>query len=120
RATLEHPGTRYVVAECDAELAGAMRLYDFTMNLRGRDALAGGLGSVAVSLAHKRRGVARALVAWYLDYYRERGAPLAILHAFRPDFYRKLGFGYGVPLHQYGFRTAALRAEGARGTVRLL
>ncbi len=57
---------------------------------------------------------------WYLDDYRERGAAFAILHPFRPDFYRALGFGYGTPTARYRFAPAALRAEGARGTARLL
>ncbi|MDB5041953.1 MAG: putative GCN5-like N-acetyltransferase [Candidatus Eremiobacteraeota bacterium] len=120
RATLERPGTRYVVAERDGAVVGAMRLYDYTMNVRGIDAAAGGVGAVAVSLAHKRQGIARALIGWYLDFYREREAPFAILHPFRPDFYRALGFGYGTPIQRYGFRPAALRSDGARGTVRLL
>jgi predicted N-acetyltransferase YhbS len=114
------PGLRWVVAERDGDLAGVMRLYDYEMNVRGRDALTGGLGSVGVSLAHKRRGIARALVGWYLRHYRERGAPFAVLHAFRLDFYRALGFGYGTPMHRYRFAPATLRDDGARGTVRLL
>ncbi len=120
RARLERAGTRYVVAERDGAVVGAMRLYDYTMNVRGIDAPAGGVGAVAVSLAHKRQGIARALIGWYLDFYREREAPFAILHPFRPDFYRALGFGYGTPVQRYGFRPAALRTDGARGTVRLL
>jgi len=120
RATLERSGTRYVVAERAGAVAGAMRLYDYTMNVRGIDAVTGGVGAVVVSLAHKRQGIARALIGWYLDFYREREAPFAILHPFRPDFYRALGFGYGTPIHRYGFRPATLRSDGARGTVRLL
>jgi predicted acetyltransferase len=118
------PVVRDVVAERGGALAGAMRLFDYTMNVRGTDALAGGVGSVAVDLAHKRQGVARALIRWYLDHYRERGAPFAILHPFRLDFYRKLGFGYGTPMHRYRFAPAALRANephlmgGAHGTAR--
>jgi predicted N-acetyltransferase YhbS len=120
RAAYADAGTRFVVAEENGTLVGAMRLFDYTMNVRGTDASAGGVGTVAVSLAHKRRGIARALIAWYLDFYRERNAPFAILHPFRPDFYRALGFGYGTPVHRYGMRPAALRCDGARGTARLL
>ncbi len=111
----------WVVAEdMNRELVGAMRLYDFRMNVRGIDALTGGVGSVAVALAHKRQGIARALIAWYLDYYRTRGAAFAVLHPFRLDFYRKLGFGYGTPTHRYRFAPETLRPEGASGTVRPL
>jgi len=110
----------WVIAQRDGVLAGAMRLYDFQMNVRGRDALAGGVGSVAVARTHKRQGIARALIAWYLDHYRVRGAPFAVLHPFRLDFYRALGFGYGTPVHRFRFAPAALRDDGARGTLRAL
>jgi predicted N-acetyltransferase YhbS len=53
------PLSRWAVAERDGELVGAMRLYDYTMNVRGRDAFAGGVGSVGVARAHKRQGRAR-------------------------------------------------------------
>ncbi|GAC1582378.1 MAG: hypothetical protein NVS3B7_17800 [Candidatus Elarobacter sp.] len=112
--------TSWIVAQRAGEIVGAMRLFDYTMNLRGRDVLAGGVGSVAVGLPHKKQGIARALIAWYLDAYRARGAAFAVLHPFRPDFYRAMGFGYGTPVHRYRIAPAALRADGARGTVRLL
>ncbi|MEA2689878.1 MAG: hypothetical protein QOD51_2485, partial [Candidatus Eremiobacteraeota bacterium] len=115
-----HPDTSWVVAQRDGAPVGAMRLYDYRMNVRGRDALSGGVGSVAVSRAHKRQGIARAMIGWYLDAYRRRGAPFAVLHPFRLDFYRALGFGYGTPVRRYRLRPAALRDDGARGTARLL
>lgn len=120
RQNANDPGTAWVLAERDGALVGAMRLYDFTMNVHGRDSLAGGVGAVAVSRAHKRQGIARAMIAWYLDAYRRRGAPFAILHPFRLDFYRALGFGYGTPVHRYRFAPATLRGGPARGTVRHL
>ncbi|HEY0614104.1 MAG TPA: GNAT family N-acetyltransferase [Candidatus Elarobacter sp.] len=120
RASLAPELERTVVAERDGALAGSMRLYDYTMNVRGRDALTGGVGSVAVSTVFKRQGIARALIAWYLEHYRRRDAAFAILHAFRLDFYRALGFGYGTPVQRYRFAPATLRDEGARGTVRTL
>jgi predicted acetyltransferase len=120
RDMFAYPEARFAIAERDGELAGVMRLYDYEMNVRGRDALTGGLGSVAVSLVHKRRGVARALVGWYIDDYRRRGAAFAALYPFRFDFYRALGFGYGTPMQRYRFAPAALRDDGARGRLRLL
>ena len=113
-------GTRCVIAQRNGALVGAMRLYDFEMNVRGTDTLTGGVGSVAVSLAHKRQGIAHALLAWYLNHYRARSAPFAILHPYRPDFYRAIGFGYGTPAHRFRFAPATLRDSGARGRVRLL
>ena len=73
---------------------------------------------VGVDLAHKKAGVARDLIAAYLAHYRERGATMAILHPFRPDFYRRMGFGYGAKMHQYRLAPATLPAGGARDRVR--
>jgi GNAT superfamily N-acetyltransferase len=113
-------GSHCVIAQREGALVGAMRLYDFEMNVRGTDALTGGVGSVAVSLAHKRQGIARALLTWYLNHYRARNAPFAVLHPYRPDFYRAIGFGYGTPTHRFRFAPATLRDGGAHGSIRFL
>ena len=120
RAGIGDTGTSTVVAEYDGELAGVMRLYDFTMNVRGADALTGGVGSVAVGMPYKKRGIARAMIAWYLQAYRQRGAPFAALFPFRLDFYRALGFGYGAPVYRYAFVPATLRPSSGSERVRLL
>jgi predicted N-acetyltransferase YhbS len=112
--------TMVVIAQREGVLAGAMRLYDYQMNVHGRDAFTGGVGAVAVALTHKRQGIARALIAWYLDHYGARDAAFGALHPFRLDFYRALGFGYGTPVHRFRFAPATLRDHGARGTVRML
>lgn len=113
-------GTRVVTLEENGAPVGAIALYDLTMNVRGRDARTAGLGSLAVSLAHKRRGIARAIVRWSLDDARRNGATFAALYPFRPDYYRALGFGYGTPTYRFRFAPGTLRDEGARGAARLL
>jgi predicted acetyltransferase len=117
---LRMPESRYVGAYRDGRLVGAMCVYDFWMNVRGTFAFTGGVGGVAVAPEHKRTGVARDLIRGFLDEYRERGAALAVLHPFRPGFYRKLGFGYGTKMQQYRVALDALPAGGARDRVRRL
>lgn len=96
-----------------AEMRGVMRWYDFRMNLFGQEVLAGGIGGVAVDLAHKKRGIATDMLRAFLAHYHEAGAALAALYPFRPDFYRHMGFGYGPPLYGYRFRPSSLpRARG--------
>jgi predicted acetyltransferase len=85
----------------DGVLVGAMDWYDYTMRLRGTDVFAGGLGSVAVSLDARRRGVAGDLVRAFIDAYRARGATVVLLHPFRHDFYRRFGFGHGTKMNRY-------------------
>ncbi len=85
----------------DDEMLGVVRLFDFTMNLHGRDVTVGGLGGVAVDLVHKKQKVARDMVAFFLTHYQEREACFTALYPFRPDFYKKMGFGYSTPVTHY-------------------
>jgi predicted acetyltransferase len=104
----------------DGKLLGGMIFHDFRMNVRGVIVPSGGVGLVAVDLAHKKQKIARDMVLYFLRHYRQHGAPLALLYPFRPDFYHQMGFGYGTKMSQYRIRTASLPSGGARRSVRLL
>ncbi len=99
------------------DMVGAMRCYDFTMKLRETRTLVGGLGGVAVDLRHKKEHVAADMVRFYLDYYRQKDAALTALYPFRPDFYHRMGFGYGVKMNRYSFRPDALPTGGTNARI---
>jgi predicted acetyltransferase len=82
-------------------LIGGMRFHYFTMNLFGKSISVGGLGLVAVDLLHKKEKAAKEMVEFFIHYFKEKGASLVMLYPFRPDFYRNMGFGYGVKMNQY-------------------
>lgn len=103
----------------DGELLGGMRHFDFSMFYHGIPMPVGGVGLVAVDLLHKKEHVAKELISFYLRHYRKRGAPWAALYPFRPDFYRKMGFGYGTRLSHYELRPASFPA-GSRAGLRHL
>lgn len=104
----------------EGQLLGGMRFHDFTMNFLDTQVPAGGVGLVAVDLLHKREHVAREMMAYFLRHYRGRGAPIAVLYPFRPDFYRKMGFGYGTKMNQYRVKPAALPRGPSKAHVRYL
>lgn len=104
----------------DDILLGGMILYDFAMTLYETQVLAGGVGMVAIDLLHKKEKIARDLIVAYLRHYRERGAPLALLYPFRPDFYKAMGFGFGTKMNGYRVRPAALPHQGSKEHLRLL
>jgi len=89
-------------------MVGGMRLFDFTMTMLTRQIPVGGLGLVAVDLAHKRQHVCKELVEYYINHYAKKKTPLLALYPFRPDFYRKMGFGYGTKINQYRFKPGDL------------
>jgi predicted acetyltransferase len=117
---MKEPVVHFFGAFEDEQMVGVMRCYDFRMKLHDGRAAVGGLGGVAVDLRHKKEHVAADMVRYYLDYYRAKGAALAALYPFRPDFYRRMGFGYGVKLNRYSFAPDALPAGGAAGRVETL
>lgn len=102
------------------KLLGGMRMHDFVMNLFGELTPVGGVGMVAVDLLHKKRHVAKELIEFFLYHYREREAPLALLYPFRPDFYRKMGFGYGTKKSRYCLLPQAFPRGGGHTQLRFL
>ena len=104
----------------DEQLVGGMRLHDFRMNMLGVEIGVGGVGMVAVDLLHKKEHVAKELLTFFLQHYRQKVAPLAFLYPFRPDFYYAMGFGYSTKFSQYRFRPAALPKSASKTHVRFL
>jgi predicted acetyltransferase len=89
-------------------LLGGMRTYDFTMNLFSKKTLVGGVGLVAVDLLHKKEKVCRELIHYFINLYRRKGTCLVALYPFRPDFYRRMGFGYGTKINEFRIKPADL------------
>jgi predicted acetyltransferase len=97
-----------------------MLFHDFTMNFHGARVLAGGVGIVAVEFLRKKEHVAKEMIAYFLRHYRERGASIAMLYPFRPDFYERMGFGWGTKMNQYRVLPAALPKGPSKAHVRYL
>lgn len=104
----------------DSEIRGGMILFDFTMQCFEAQVPVGGVGMVAVDLLHKKEKIARDMLQFYLAHYAKQGAPLAALYPFRPDFYKKMGFGYGTRKYQYRVPPEALPRGESKAHVRYL
>jgi len=92
----DHPRFRLSdvrVGELDGELVASLVLYPLQAWVRGAKVPVTGIGSVAVSPEHRRRGIADALVRACLGEMREREDPWSMLYSFRGDFYRRYGWG---------------------------
>jgi predicted acetyltransferase len=85
----------------DGKLIGGMRIHYFKMNLYSKRIDVGGIGLVAVDLLHKKEKVAKELIQYFITYFQTLGTSLVMLYPFRPDFYKKMGFGYGPKMNQY-------------------
>ncbi|MFH2112726.1 MAG: GNAT family N-acetyltransferase [Candidatus Bathyarchaeota archaeon] len=89
-------------------MVGGMRLHDFYMTVYESSVFTGGVGNVFVDLARKKEHVSKDMMEWFHRHYLERGAALAVLYPFRPDFYRRMGYGYGRKMNKYRFRPGDL------------
>ncbi len=119
-ARAEQPTVEFYGLFDDQLLLGGMQLHDFTMNTFGTMIAAGGVGYVAVDLLHKKEVVAKELLSFFVRRCRERDQPIALLYPFRPDFYKKMGFGYGTKISQYRVRPASLPRGPSKACVRRL
>ena len=120
KKSLEDKRRTWYGAFRESKLVGAMETFDFIMNVRGTKVAAGGVGGVAVDLMHKKEHVARDMMAFYLDHYYKKGAPMAVLWPFHAEFYRKMGFGLGARMYQYRVKTSSFPQGESKKHVRYL
>jgi len=97
----------------DDHMFGGMQLHDFIMKFLSVKIPLGGVGSVSVDFLHKKQNVCKELIIYFLTHYRERGYSMVALYPFRPDFYKKMGFGYGAKMNRYKTKPAFLPEEKA-------
>jgi predicted acetyltransferase len=95
--------SKFYVLKRSGEIVGTMRLLDFNMNMRQQMIDAAGVGMVAVHYLHKKEKVAKQLLYQFLQHYRQKQTNIVLLYAFRPDFYHKMGFGFGPQMFQFKF-----------------
>jgi len=87
------------VGELDGQIVASLVLYPLMACVRGQRLHVVGVGSVAVSPEHRRRGVGEALMRSALRELRHSGRALSALYAFRGSYYRKLGYGVIERVH---------------------
>jgi predicted acetyltransferase len=106
------------VLELAGEVVASLVLYPLQAYVRGERLPVTGIGSVAVSPEHRRRGVADALLRSTLVEMRERGDGWSMLYPFRGDFYRRFGWGLVETPTMLSVPPAALPASDEARQVR--
>lgn len=92
------------------KLIAVMRLFDFQMNCFGEIIPVSGIGFLGVHLMHKKEKAAYDMLKFYENHYRNRGIPFGLLLPFRPDFYKKMGYGFGTKMNQYRILSSRIPA----------
>ncbi|MCL2236587.1 MAG: GNAT family N-acetyltransferase [Defluviitaleaceae bacterium] len=109
--------TYYTVKNDDGVVVGSYNMWDFEqLNFRGVPIKAGGIGSVAVGLVHKKQGIAKELLNHWLNELPKQGRNFAALYPFNSAFYYKMGFGFGTLMHQMRLKPADLPFAGGGKT----
>ncbi|HIE05577.1 MAG TPA: GNAT family N-acetyltransferase [bacterium (Candidatus Stahlbacteria)] len=101
-------------------LLGVMALYDFCMKLLSVKTTVGGVGLVAVDLLHKKEKVCKEMIAFFHDYYLKKKVCMTALYPFRPDFYKRMGYGYGTKMNQYIIKPSNLPKGRSKRHIRFL
>lgn len=104
----------------DGVIIAVMRVFLFRMNYFGRMITASGLGYLGVHLLHKKKRAAQDLVDHYERFSVENGARIGLLLPFRPDYYKKSGYGFGSKWHQYRVPTECVPAFAGEGRLEYL
>jgi len=106
------------VGELDGQIVASLVLYPLTAWVRGQRLALAGVGSVAVSPEHRRRGVGEALMRSVLRELRQTGRALSVLYPFRGSYYRKLGYGVIERVHTLAITPGNLPASDEARQVR--
>ncbi len=89
------------VGEQDGRIVAGCRLFRFQQWIAGVEIPTMGLSTVAISAAHRRRGLAAKLTTSAMRESRKRGDLVTSLYPFRDSFYRKLGYGMAGEVQQF-------------------
>ena len=115
----EMGAVQYVGCFRYGKLVGAMRMHSFEMNVHGEVIKAIGVGNMSVDLTRKKEHVAKEMMEYYHQWGLDNDASFAILWPFRPDFYVKMGYGYGRKMNKYMVRPDDL-PRGSKEGVRFM
>jgi len=108
------------VGELDGQIVASLVLYPLTGYVRGARLPIAGVGSVAVSPEHRRRGIAEMLMRAMLRELRQGGRAFSVLYPFRGSFYRKFGYGTIEQTHVLSISPKSLPASDEMRWVRRL
>lgn len=120
KALKENPYVTFYGVFYEDKVLGGMRYHDFKMNLLSSKIKVGGIGLVAVDFLHKKEKIAKTIMTDFMEYYRKEGVSMAILYPFNPEFYKKMGFGFGTSMSQYSIKPSNLPKGESKSHIRYM
>lgn len=108
------PGIDYYGAVLDDRVVGRTAVVRMKMNFRSAIIDLTGIGMVLTDMLHKKERVCKTMLKHFIDESLRQGVNIQYLSPFRPDFYKKMGFGYGSTMYRYRIPTASIPSIGAK------
>jgi len=112
--------TTLFVGEQSGRFVGALQIHPLRQWIGGEAFSMAGIGTVAISPTHRRRGLAAELMTHALRAARDRGDVASALYPFRSTFYQKLGYGQAGAVQQFTIAPTCLPDADERMSVELL
>jgi predicted acetyltransferase len=101
-------------------MVAALQAHPLKQWIGGVEYACTGIGSVAISPTHRRRGLGASLMNAALRAGRERGDVVSALYPFRTSFYQRLGYGIAGMAEQYRIAPAMLPDAPERERIELV
>ena len=83
------------------KIVGRVLIISFLMNFRGKIIKMGGIGGVGVDLPNKKQHICNDMLKYSLELLQNSDTYCSALHPFRPDFYKRMGYGLLNPFYKY-------------------
>lgn len=115
-----NPDVNYYGYYDQNQLKGIMRFHHFSMTYHSEKIKVGGIGLVGVDLLHKKEKIAKQLLEYFLEFNHQKGRNLVSLYPFRPDFYKKMGFGMGTSKYRYRVKPSSFPYRGEKSHLTFL
>lgn len=110
----ECEGFGYFGAFRDEIFVGGMAILDYKMNLRSSIVNLAGVGMVHTDMLRKKEKICKDMMTYFIHSSKEKGTNILYLSPFRPDFYKKMGFGYGTSLYHYRISPTSFPKMGSK------
>lgn len=69
---------------------------------------------------HKKEKAAKDMIEFYEEFYKKKEIPIGMLLPFRPDFYKKMGYGLASKINQYRLSPDRIPAYYGRSDLRYI
>jgi predicted N-acetyltransferase YhbS len=112
---IENMSHSQVYVCCHGEkVIGLITIHEFMVNFHNKSISINALGGVAVHNSYRMQGAADFMIRFFLEESLRCGINIVMLYPYKPAFYKKYGFGWGIEKYEYSFNTNVLKYKDSK------